>query len=72
MLLFLAIYLFLGQNIKNVQEFPYHASESYVWAPVNNPTVFNEAKANRMFDYKTNKGIFWVELDAEKDPGVRA
>ena len=39
---------------------------------MNNPTVFNEAKANRMFDYKSNKGMFWVELNAEEDVKVRA
>ena len=72
MYIFLAIYLAIGQNIRNAKSFPHHASESYIWAPVNNPTIFNEAKATRMFEHKINKGMFWVDLNAETDPNVRA
>ena len=25
-----------------------------------------------MFEYKINKGMFWVDLNAETDPNVRA
>ena len=48
--IFLALYLAIGQNVRNVENFPKHESESYVWAPVNNPTYMNEMKMRRMFD----------------------
>ena len=68
LVVFVAIYIALAQNIKNAKPFPSHASESYVWAPANNPTIINEAKHRRMWTHAVNHGKFWYEVALEKDP----
>ena len=69
LLIFLSIYIAIGQNIRNVQNFPKHESESYVWAPVGNPTFLNEQKMRRIFD-KTKRDQFWKDYNSELDPGI--
>ena len=70
LLIALAIYIAVGQNVRNATAFPVHVSESYVWAPFNNPSMFNEQKSQKMLDVKHHSKEFWIDVNNESDPAI--